>query len=62
MIELLHITTHFSGFYKKHVVVIAVVNFYSKEPESVTTFDLFIFFCTDLIQSEASWKLRVLDF
>ena len=30
---------------------------YSKEPKSVTAFDLFIFFRTDLIQSEASWKL-----
>ena len=56
MVELLHSTTHFSGFYKKHVVV-AVVNFYSKEPKSVTTLDLFTFFCTDLIQSGASWKL-----
>ena len=31
--------------------------FYCKEPKSVTTFDLFIFFPADLIQSEASWKL-----
>ena len=31
--------------------------FYSKEPKSVTTFDLFKFFPADLIQSEASWKL-----
>ena len=31
--------------------------YYSKEPKSVTTFDLFTFFHTDLIQSEASWKL-----
>ena len=30
---------------------------YSKEPENVTAFDLFTFFRTDLIQSEASWKL-----
>ena len=30
---------------------------YSKEPKSVTTFDLFKFFRTDLIQYEASWKL-----
>ena len=25
MVELLRSTTHFSGFYKKHVVVVAVV-------------------------------------
>ena len=31
--------------------------FYSKEPKSVTIFDLFKFFPADLIQSEASWKL-----
>ena len=31
--------------------------FYSKEPKSVTTFDLFEFFPADLIQSEAGWKL-----
>jgi len=30
---------------------------YSKEPNSVTAFGLFTFFHTDLIQSEASWKL-----
>ena len=30
---------------------------YSKEAKSVTTFDLFTFFRTGLIQSEASWKL-----
>ena len=30
---------------------------YSKEPKSVTAFDLFTFFRTDLIQPEASWKL-----
>ena len=30
---------------------------YSKEPKSVTTFDLFTFFRTGVIQSEASWKL-----
>ena len=30
---------------------------YSKEPKSVTAFDLFTFFRTDLVQSEASWKL-----
>ena len=30
---------------------------YSKEPNSVTAFDLFTFSRTDLIQSEASWKL-----
>ena len=30
---------------------------YSKEPKSETAFDLFTFFCADLIQSEASWKL-----
>ena len=30
---------------------------YSKEPKSVTAFNLFTFFHTDLIQSEASWKL-----
>ena len=29
----------------------------SKKPKSVTAFDLFTFFRTDLIQSEASWKL-----
>ena len=27
--------------------------------QSVTTFDLFIFFCTDLIQSEVNWKLSL---
>ena len=32
-------------------------NCYSKEPKSVTAFDLFTFFCADFIQSEASWKL-----
>ena len=32
-------------------------NGYSKEPKSVTTFDLFTLFCADFIQSEASWKL-----
>ena len=31
--------------------------FYNKEPNSVTAFDLFTFFRTDLIQSDASWKL-----
>ena len=30
---------------------------YSKEHKSVTAFDLFTFFRTDLIQSEASWKM-----
>ena len=30
---------------------------YSKEPKSVTAFDLFTFFRTDSVQSEASWKL-----
>ena len=30
---------------------------YSKEPKSVTAFDLFTFCRTDSIQSEASWKL-----
>ena len=30
---------------------------YSKGPKSVTTFDLFVFFRADLIQSEARWKL-----
>ena len=30
---------------------------YSKEPKSVTAFELFTFFRTDSIQSEASWKL-----
>ena len=30
---------------------------YSKEPKGVTAFNLFTFFHTDLIQSEASWKL-----
>ena len=29
---------------------------YSKEPKSVTAFDLFTFFRTDSIQSEDSWK------
>ena len=29
----------------------------SKEPKSVTAFNLFTFFRTDFIQSEASWKL-----
>ena len=32
-------------------------NVYSKEPKSVTAFNLFTFFRTDLIQSEGSWKL-----
>ena len=32
---------------------------YSKEPKSVTVFDLFTFFRTDLIQSETSWKLSL---
>ena len=32
-------------------------NGYSKEPKSVSAFDLFTFFCADFIQSEASWKL-----
>ena len=35
------------------------VHYYSKEPRSVTAFDLFTFFHTDLIQSEASWKLSL---
>ena len=35
----------------------AVYGLYSKKPKSVTAFDLFTFFRTDLIQSEASWKL-----
>ena len=39
------------------VVVVVVVVVYSKEPKSVTASDLFTFFGTDLIQSEASWKL-----
>ena len=30
---------------------------YSKDPKSVTAFDLFTFCRTDSIQSEASWKL-----
>ena len=30
---------------------------YSKEPKSVTAFDLFTFFRADSIQSEDSWKL-----
>ena len=30
---------------------------YSKEPKSVTAFELLTFFRADLIQSEASWKL-----
>ena len=30
---------------------------YSKEPKSVTALHLFTFLRTDLIQSEASWKL-----
>ena len=30
---------------------------YSKGPKRVMAFDFFTFFCTDLIQSEASWKL-----
>ena len=30
---------------------------YSKEPKSLTAFDLFTFFRTDLNQSEARWKL-----
>ena len=30
---------------------------YSKEPKSVTAFDLFTFLRKDSIQSEASWKL-----
>ena len=32
-------------------------NNYSKEPKSVTAFNLFTSFRADLIQSEASWKL-----
>ena len=39
------------------VVVDVVVVVYSKEPKNVTASDLFTFFRTDLIQSEASWKL-----
>ena len=35
------------------------VCYYSKEPRSVTAFDLFTFFHTDLIQSEVSWKLSL---
>ena len=31
--------------------------FYSKEPKNLAAFYLFLFFRTDLIQSEASWKL-----
>ena len=38
-----------------HCLSIKIV--YSKEPKSVTTFDLFKFFPADFIQSEASWKL-----
>ena len=34
-----------------------VSKLYSKEPKNETAFDLFTFFRTDLIQSEASWKL-----
>ena len=30
---------------------------YSKEPKSVTAFNLFTFFRADFVQSEASWKL-----
>ena len=30
---------------------------YSNEPKSVTAFDLFTFFRTDSIYSEASWEL-----
>ena len=33
--------------------------YYSKEPRSVTAFNLFTFFHTDLIQSEVSWKLSL---
>ena len=39
------------------VVVGVVVVVYSKDPKCMTAFDLFTFFRTDLIQSEASWKL-----
>ena len=39
------------------VVVVVVVVVYSKELKSVTACDLFTFFRTDLIQSEAGWKL-----
>ena len=31
----------------------------NKKPKSVTVFDLFTFFRTDLIQSETSWKLSL---
>ena len=33
------------------------LSLYSKEPKSVTAFDLFTFFRTDLIKLEACWKL-----
>ena len=35
------------------------VRYFSKEPRSVTAFDLLTFFHTDLIQSEANWKLSL---
>ena len=37
--------------------LLPLFTFLGKEPKSVTTFDLVIFFRIDLIQSEASWKL-----
>ena len=40
-----------------HIVDLINSDVYSKEPKSVTAFDLFTFFRTDFIQSEASWKL-----
>ena len=64
LVELLHDTTYLSGFYKKMLLLLLTFSLVTlqQEPGSVTTFDLFTFFFTDLIQSEASWKLHVLNF
>ena len=37
--------------------LLPLFTFLGEEPKSVTTFDFVTFFRTDLIQSEASWKL-----
>ena len=43
--------------YKTTIIILAAVYIYSKNPRSVTAFDLFTFFLAYLIQSEANWNL-----
>ena len=51
----------YSGCYSFFRISYSLWIYYSKEPKSVTTSDLFTFFRTDLIQSESSWKLSLIS-